>query len=151
MERGDFGLASGRQPGGDGAYGRAWFNEPVPVEEIAFESGVFLLRKDRAAALGAGPEPGPGAGTGLGPGTGIETRDRTETRTGLGTGIETGARFPRFLRSQGLYRHPHRGWTGSRTGTRHDTRFGTRSDGGTGLRTEVRTPAGRGSGPEPSA
>ena len=72
VERGDFGLASGRQPGGDGAYGRTWFNEPVPAEEITFESGVFLLRKDRAAALGAKPGAEPGAGTGLepGPGTG---------------------------------------------------------------------------------
>ena len=46
--RGDFGLASGRQP--DGGYGRTWFGEPVPAEEIAFDSGVFLFRKDRAAA-----------------------------------------------------------------------------------------------------
>ena len=45
---GDFGLASGRQP--DGGYGRTWFGEPVPAEEIAFDSGVFLFRKDRAAA-----------------------------------------------------------------------------------------------------
>ena len=66
--RGDFGLASGRQPDGDGAWGRTWFNEPVPAEEITFESGVFLLRKDKAAALkvevGAGTKPGAEAGTG---------------------------------------------------------------------------------------
>ena len=74
--RGDFGLASGRQP--DGGYGRIWFGEPVPAEEIAFDSGVFLLRKDRAAALGAMP----GAGTGLGPGTGPEP----------GSGVAPGAR-----------------------------------------------------------
>ena len=67
--RGDFGLASGRQPDGDGAWGRTWFNEPVPAEEITFESGVFLLRKDKAAALGAevGAKPGPGTGPGTGP------------------------------------------------------------------------------------
>ena len=76
MGRGDFGLASGPQP--DGGYGRIWFGEPVPAEEIAFDSGVFLLRKDRAAALRMQP----GAGTGLGPRTGPEP----------GSGVAPGAR-----------------------------------------------------------
>ncbi|MGD0947216.1 MAG: DUF499 domain-containing protein [Candidatus Binatia bacterium] len=50
--RGDLGLASGQQP--DGTYERVWFNEPPPPEEVAFESGVFLLTKGRAQALKAG-------------------------------------------------------------------------------------------------
>ena len=87
VERGDFGLASGRQPGGGGAYGRTWFNEPVPAEEIAFESGVFLLRKDRAAALGAKPGAGPGAGTGLEPGAGVEPGAGAKP----GAGVEPGS------------------------------------------------------------
>ena len=83
--RGDFGLASGRQP--DGGYGRIWFGEPVPAEEIAFDSGVFLLRKDRAAALRMQP----GAGTGLGPGTGPEPRPESRPETGSGTVLKPGS------------------------------------------------------------
>ena len=136
VERGDFGLASGRHPDGDGAYGhrvlrpyelqsgrqpdgggaygRTWFNEPVPAEEITFDSGVFLLRKDKAAALGAGvgtgtkPEAGSGlesgagtgtgqgvgVGVGLGAGAGLEPGSETEpgAGVGLGAGPGTGSR-----------------------------------------------------------
>ncbi len=55
--RGDFGLASGRQP--DGSYERVWFEELVAPDEVAFDAGVFLLRKDSARSLtsGAPPEP----------------------------------------------------------------------------------------------
>ncbi|MGQ9795932.1 DUF499 domain-containing protein [Desulfosoma sp.] len=66
--RGDFGLASGPRP--DGSYERVWFQEPVTADEVAFESGVFLLTRARAQALKAGlsvpqtqtgaPEPAPG-------------------------------------------------------------------------------------------
>jgi hypothetical protein len=54
--RGDFGLASGAKA--DGSYERVWFGEPVAPEEVAFEAGVFLLRKGTAEALkrGAAPE-----------------------------------------------------------------------------------------------
>ena len=61
--RGDFGLASGLKP--DGTYERIWFQEPVPPEEVSFETGVFLLTRARARALKAGvvvPVPGPPAG-----------------------------------------------------------------------------------------
>jgi len=44
--KGDFGLASGQKP--DGSYDRVWFQEPISPDEIAFESGVFLLTKPRA-------------------------------------------------------------------------------------------------------
>ncbi len=49
---GDFGLASGRQS--DGTFESLWFREPIAIEEVAFESGVFLLTKEAAEALGAG-------------------------------------------------------------------------------------------------
>ncbi len=59
--RGDFGLASGKQP--DGTYSRVWFGEPLPVDEVAFDADVYLLTKARAEALKAGtplkPELGP--------------------------------------------------------------------------------------------
>jgi hypothetical protein len=64
VARGDFGLASGEKP--DGTYEWVWFQEPVTTDEVAFESGVFLLTKAKAQALKAGvprpalgPEPVP--------------------------------------------------------------------------------------------
>jgi hypothetical protein len=68
VSRGDFGLASGRKP--DGRYERVWFQELVAPDEVAFESGVFLLRKVVAEALKAGapPEPAPEQGPEPGPG-----------------------------------------------------------------------------------
>ncbi len=53
VERGDFGLASGRR--WDGTYERVWYQERVAGDEVAFESDVFLLRKAQAEALKAGP------------------------------------------------------------------------------------------------
>ena len=72
--RGDFGLASGQKS--DGTYERLWFKEPVPADEVAFESEVFLLTKAKAQALKASilepasaPEPQPSpAVLGAGPG-----------------------------------------------------------------------------------
>jgi hypothetical protein len=52
VSRGDFGLASGQRP--DGSYERMWFDELVAEDEVAFDSGVFLLSKDAAKALKAG-------------------------------------------------------------------------------------------------
>jgi hypothetical protein len=77
--RGDFGLASGPQP--DGTYQRLWFSELAPSDEVAFEPGVVLLKKDKAEALKKPPalkaqtpkpetpvpEPGPGVVTEPGP------------------------------------------------------------------------------------
>ena len=65
VSKGDFGLASGQKP--DGAYERIWFNELLGADEVAFESGVFLLLKSKATLLktvpepGADPEPTPGS------------------------------------------------------------------------------------------
>jgi hypothetical protein len=64
VSKGDFGLASGQKP--DGTYERAWFDELLGADEVAFESGVFLLLKSKANLLktvpepGAEPEPAPG-------------------------------------------------------------------------------------------
>jgi len=57
VQKGDFGLASGQKP--DGTYERIWFNEAVPLEEVAFESGVFLLLKEKAKRLKTVPEAEP--------------------------------------------------------------------------------------------
>ena len=56
--RGDFGLASGPKP--EGGYERLWFSEPIPSDEIAFESGVVLLKKAKAEELKKKPAPTPG-------------------------------------------------------------------------------------------
>ncbi len=85
--RGDFGLASGQKP--DGTFERVWFEEPVTADEVAFESGVFMLTKAKAQALKAGapvpapgPEPQPGpAVSGPGP--------EPEPGSGRAPGVQT--------------------------------------------------------------
>ena len=59
VAKGDFGLASG--VGSNGIYDRIWFEEILSPEEVAFESGVFLLLKQKAKSLksGIGLEPQP--------------------------------------------------------------------------------------------
>jgi hypothetical protein len=49
VSKGDFGLASGRKPGG--GFEHVWFNELIALDEVAFEPGVFLLLKKAAKAL----------------------------------------------------------------------------------------------------
>ena len=49
VETGDFGLASGEV--GDGNYERVWFNKRVGADEVAFESGVFLLTRTKTQEL----------------------------------------------------------------------------------------------------
>jgi hypothetical protein len=78
VTRGDFGLASGKKT--DGTYERMWFQEMVAPDEVAFEAGVFLLRKATTEALRARqpatptptpepePEPTPPPGPAPGPG-----------------------------------------------------------------------------------
>jgi hypothetical protein len=51
--RGEFGLASGPKP--EGGYERLWFSEPITSDEIAFESGVVLLKKAKAEVLNKKP------------------------------------------------------------------------------------------------
>ncbi len=57
---GDFGLASGQKP--DGTYERVWFGESVGLDEVSFESGVFLVGKDKAKTLVEPPPPEPEPG-----------------------------------------------------------------------------------------
>lgn len=88
VSRGDFGLASGVKA--DGSYERLWFEELIAADEVAFEAGVFLLRKAKAGALKTGipatpapasqpgpapsPAPAPGAHPSPEPHAGAETR-----------------------------------------------------------------------------
>ena len=53
VKTGEFGLASGEKAGG--GYERIWHSESVPAEEVAFESGVFLLTKAKAEELRRAP------------------------------------------------------------------------------------------------
>lgn len=53
--RGDFGIASGYKP--DGTYERVWHKELIAPEEVSFETGVFLLNKEKANALKTGVAP----------------------------------------------------------------------------------------------
>ena len=57
VEKGDFGLASGKRA--DGGYEHLWFEEPVSADEVAFEPGVFLVSKNKAKSLKAGAPPEP--------------------------------------------------------------------------------------------
>jgi len=49
VSKADFGLASGQKA--DGTYERVWFQELISSDEVAFESGVFLLTKAKAKSL----------------------------------------------------------------------------------------------------
>jgi hypothetical protein len=66
VSNGELGLASGRKP--DGSYERVWFEELVAPDEVAFDAGVFLLRKDSAKALKSGAPPKPVSGPSPQPG-----------------------------------------------------------------------------------
>jgi hypothetical protein len=46
--RGDFGLASGQTP--EGRYSRVWLREMLPLDEISFDSDVYLLLAQTAEA-----------------------------------------------------------------------------------------------------
>jgi len=55
VQKGDFGLASGKNP--DGTYQRLWFEEVLAPDEVTFEPNVYLLRKAAARALKRGEVP----------------------------------------------------------------------------------------------
>ncbi len=57
VRNGDFGLASG--PKADGKYERIWFRDAISVDEVAFESGVVLLKGHTAELLTRGDEAKP--------------------------------------------------------------------------------------------
>jgi hypothetical protein len=53
VSRGDFGLASGRNP--DGGFERILFNQYTDPADVIFDAGTFLLLKSKAAKLKAAP------------------------------------------------------------------------------------------------
>jgi hypothetical protein len=85
--KGDFGLASGQKT--DGTYERVWFEEPISLDEITFDAGVFLLTKAKAKALKAGMKPEPGVGVGPGPEPVIEEAKEREREKEAVPGIQT--------------------------------------------------------------
>jgi len=54
VAKGDFGLASGDQPGG--GFDRVWFRESITSDEVSFDAGIHLLRRERAEALRSGSD-----------------------------------------------------------------------------------------------
>ncbi len=71
VTRGELGLGSG--PRADATFDRVWIEELLPPDEVAFDGGVALLRKQTAKSLKAGPiavvtaTEGPGEKVGAGP------------------------------------------------------------------------------------
>ena len=134
---GDFGLASGDK--GDGEYERVWYKEPVGAEEVAFESGVFLLTKAKAEqlrtkvddtkALEPDLTPSPSAASETGPAPGP-----SETQVGLP--IETGRKAT--LRIRGTV--PPEVW--NRLGTRILPKLRAGNDLSVGIEFSVSVDAG---------
>ncbi len=89
VAKGDFGLASGQR--GDSSYERVWHEEQIGEEEIAFEPDVFLLRKERAAALKEPAPPGPEPP--LGPPPGPESPEPAGPEPPPGPGTTTRIRL----------------------------------------------------------
>ena len=77
VERGEFGLASGKKK--DDGYDRVWFAQPLGADEIAFEPGVFLLRRAVAERLeqGKAVTPAPPLPGAVPPAPGAEPPPRT--------------------------------------------------------------------------
>lgn len=65
VERGEFGLGSDQKP--DGTFGRLWFSEAVPSEDVIFDPNTFLVLRSRAQSLKAlvSGSPGPTSSGGL--------------------------------------------------------------------------------------
>ena len=89
VDRGDFGLASGRDL--DGNYERVWFEELVSLDDVAFDAGVFLLRKDSAKVLKVRPSPEPVPVPSPQPGTGsvTQTQPPVDPEPGSAAGAST--------------------------------------------------------------
>ena len=85
--KGDFGLVSGQKP--DGTYERIWFEEPISLDEVTFEAGVFLLTKAKAKALRGGMRLGPEAVVSAGPKPIIEEFEEREKEKEPTPGIQT--------------------------------------------------------------
>ncbi len=59
VQNGELGLASGKE---DGQYQRIWFSEFVSLDDVVFESDVYLLKKEKAEELKSEKEPQAGPG-----------------------------------------------------------------------------------------
>jgi Protein of unknown function (DUF499) len=105
VAHGDFGLASGDQPGG--GYQRVWFNEPISPDEVSFDADVYLLRKEKAKALLAGtgvdqpsgPTPEPTRGDGIAESI---SEEPTKVAAGKKTIVLTGAIPPELWNKVGI-------------------------------------------------
>ncbi len=97
---GDFGLASGDQVGG--TFEHVWFKQPVSPDEVSFDPGVYLLKRDRATVLKAGPSEvikDDGGAPGVppivpddgGPGVGFPPGERGDEETHAKTLLPTGS------------------------------------------------------------
>lgn len=88
VAKGDFGLASGQQPGG--GYTRLWFMEPISADEVSFEPDVYLLRRDKAKYLRTSPSTGAAAQPGAsgGPEAAEETLAKPSPDGGAGAPAE---------------------------------------------------------------
>ena len=97
---GEFGLASGDKGGGD--YERMWYEEPVGTDEVAFESEVFLLTKDKAQRLRASAldpkRAQPGDQTGPSTATGPDPVPPTDEEAQVGSCMRTGRKSTLLLR-----------------------------------------------------
>ncbi len=98
VSRGDFGLGSG--PKADGGYERLWCGEPVRSEEVAFESGVVLLKKTKAEELKRKPAPTPGHTPLPGDSKPLEM-PVSDTGDGVESGVSTGVEPPSAVTSAG--------------------------------------------------
>ena len=138
---GDFGLASGDKSGGQ--YGRLWYAEPVGADEVAFESGVFLLTKAKAEQLRATADDDKPVQPVLQPSPDTATKPATTAgseETQVGLPIETGRKAT--LRLKGTV--PPEVW--NRLGTRILPKLRSGDDLSVGVEFSVSVDAGMAQG-----
>ena len=85
VDKGDFGLGSGRQP--DGTFERVAFGEAVDPADVTFDTNVYLLSREAAKRLTREPEPEPVTPVGV-------KTDRRETTPDETEGSTTAQRSP---------------------------------------------------------
>ena len=138
---GDFGLASGDK--GEGRYERVWHRESVGVDEVAFESGVFLLTKAKAEQLRTTADDTKPVQPGLQPTLGTATEPGSKlgpSETQVGFPIETGRKAT--LRLKGTV--PPEVW--NRLGTRILPKLRSGDDLSVGVEFSVSVDAGMAQG-----
>ena len=132
VERGDFGLASGA--GNGSAYERVWYAETVAPEEVAFEAGVYILKKATAQKLKEARQADPAQHA---PEPIAETASVSNPPSVNGKVIgATSASSDESIRLQLTGRVPPEDW--NRLGTRLIPKLRSNARNGTGLELEVR-------------